>query len=112
MDELKQQELLDELKEEIKLEEIVPVVESRDLLEELKQANLGSIKNKEGSTISNDSVRRIVRSNSEIYIKDTSMQDDEDLVMPPPMVIPAPILYAEATASDAPSQTVLVIDQS
>jgi hypothetical protein len=34
--------------------------------------------------------------------------------MPPPMLIPqAPIMYAEATASDIlPSQTVLVIDQS
>ena len=46
----------------------------------------------------------IFRSNSEIYLKDTGMQDDEDLVMPPPMLInPAPILYAEATASDVPS---------
>jgi hypothetical protein len=55
----------------------------------------------------------IFRSNSEIYLKDTGMQDEEDLVMPPPLLIPqVPIMYAEATASDIvpASQTVLVID--
>jgi len=29
------------------------------------------------------------------------MQDEEDLVMPPPLIVPQkPIMYAEATASD------------
>ena len=40
------------------------------------------------------------------------MQYEEDLVMAPPVIQPQPIMYAEATASDVPSQTVLVIDQS
>jgi hypothetical protein len=45
-----------------------------------------------------------------MYLKDTDMQDEEDLVMPPPFRLPLnpPILYAEATASE---QTVpLTID--
>lgn len=63
----------------------------------------------------------IFRSNSEVYLKDTDMQDEEDLVMPPPFHLlpsaggaPTPIMYAEATASDmAPSQTIpLTIDHT
>jgi len=39
------------------------------------------------------------------------MQYEEDLMMAPPVMIPQPIIYAEATASDVPSLP-LVIDQS
>jgi hypothetical protein len=48
----------------------------------------------------------IYRSNSEIYLKDTDMQDEEDLVMPPQFRLPAPapIMYAEATASEIGGQ--------
>ncbi len=54
----------------------------------------------------------IFRSNSEIYLKDTDMQDEEDLVMPQPFRLPlaTPILYAEATASE--NTIPLTIDQT
>ncbi len=48
---------------------------SEDKLKEVKQQNETQHK-------------YIFRSNSEIYLKDTGMQDEEDLVMPPPLLIP------------------------
>ena len=55
-----------------------------------------------------------------MYLKDTDMQDEEDLIMPAPFQLPAqnpttqPIMYAEATASDlTPSHSIpLTIDQT
>lgn len=57
----------------------------------------------------------VQRSQSEIYIKDTEMQDVEDLCMRAPFVLAQqPIMYAEASASDTvPSQTIpLTVDQT
>jgi hypothetical protein len=98
-----------------------PDLNPRDLFLELKSNNQNlSYINDSSSEDKQQEVKQqneaqhkyIFRSNSEIYLKDTGMQDEEDLVMPPPLLIPqAPIMYAEATASDIlPSQTVLVID--
>jgi len=98
-----------------------PDLNPRELFQELKSNNQNlsyindSTSEDEMIGIQIETPRKyIFRSNSEIYLKDTDMQDEEDLVMPPPLLIPsAPIMYAEATASDiVPSQTVLVIDQS
>ena len=86
-----------------------------ELLEELKQTNIASDVKQNDQNLdlpeesSLPSKPTLLRSNSCVYIKDSSTQDESDMVLPPAL----PILYAEASASDEQSRgTQLVIDPS